>query len=41
VILPTGLSGTYYIIAVADGSGVVAESVETNNTSVRMITINP
>jgi subtilase family serine protease len=41
VVLPTGLSGTYYIIAVADGSGVVAESVETNNTSVRMITINP
>jgi subtilase family serine protease len=41
VVLPTGLTGTYYIIAVADGSGVVAESVETNNTSVRMITINP
>lgn len=38
--LPTGISGKYYIIAVADGTGVVPESSETNNTVARAITIN-
>jgi subtilase family serine protease len=38
--LPTGISGRYYIIAVADADGVVTESSETNNTIARVITIN-
>ena len=37
--LPAGVTGLYYIIAVADGGAVVAESSETNNTLLRMITI--
>ena len=41
VVLPTGLSGRYYLIAVADGTNAVAESNETNNAFSRLITINP
>ena len=37
--LPIGVTGLYYVIAAADGSAVVAESSETNNTLLRMITI--
>lgn len=39
VTLPQGVAGTYYIIAVADAAGAVAEAVETNNTAARPITI--
>jgi subtilase family serine protease len=39
--LPAGVSGVYYILAVADGPGSIAESSETNNTAYRKITINP
>jgi subtilase family serine protease len=39
VTLPTGVSGIYYIIAVADGTNAVAESSESNNTLLRSITI--
>lgn len=41
VTLPVGLTGRYYVIAVADGTNVVAESNETNNALARVITINP
>ena len=41
VVLPVGLAGRYYLIAVADGTNVVAESNETNNAFARLITINP
>ena len=37
--LPPGVSGIYYLLAVADAAGTVAESSETNNTAARMITI--
>jgi subtilase family serine protease len=33
VIPPATASGTYYVLATADGNNVVAESVETNNAS--------
>ena len=39
VVLPSGLSGLYYIIAVADGPGTVAETNETNNALPKGITI--
>jgi subtilase family serine protease len=39
VTLPPVNAGAYYIIAVADAAGAVAEAVETNNTSARPITI--
>ena len=38
--LPAGISGKYYIIAVADGLTVVAEAIETNNAVARLITIS-
>ncbi len=41
VAIPTGISGRYYLLAVADGWGVVAESSEVNNLGLRLITINP
>jgi subtilase family serine protease len=41
VQIPTGLSGAYYLLVVADGSGVVAEANEANNVRVRALTINP
>ena len=40
VPLPSGVSGTFYLIAVADGGGQVAESSEANNNAVRVIQIN-
>jgi subtilase family serine protease len=39
VVLPPGLSGLYFIIAVADGPGAVAETNESNNALARGITI--
>jgi thermitase len=41
ITIPTGLSGRYYLVFVADGNGQVAEARETNNTRVVSITINP
>jgi Fungalysin metallopeptidase (M36)/CARDB/Fungalysin/Thermolysin Propeptide Motif len=41
ITIPTGLSGRYYLIFVADGNGQVAEARETNNTRAASITINP
>ena len=41
VTVPTGISGRYYLLAVSDGYGVVAESSEVNNLGLRLITINP
>jgi subtilase family serine protease len=41
VPIPTGLSGRYYLIVVADGNHAVVESKETNNTRVLSVTINP
>jgi subtilisin family serine protease/subtilase family serine protease len=38
--IPAGIvPGTYYVIAVADGGGVVAEAVESNNSRTRAISI--
>ena len=37
--LPPGVAGKYYLIAVADGISAIAESIETNNTLARLITI--
>src|SRR5262249_54313696 len=39
VVLPAGLTGTYFILAVADGPGVVGETNENNNAAARGITI--
>lgn len=42
VSVPAGTAtGSYFIIAQADGNLVVAESVETNNTTAKSITIGP
>ena len=40
VTLPSDVTGKYYLIAVADGGTTVAESNESNNTLIRLITIN-
>ena len=39
VVIPGGLSGTYYLFAIADGTGVVAEALEGNNAFVRLVQI--
>ena len=40
--IPAGTAtGTYYVIATADSTGVVAESVETNNASAVVLRIGP
>ena len=39
VVLPPGLTGLYYILAVADGPSVVAETNENNNAIAKGITI--
>jgi subtilase family serine protease len=39
VPLPSGMSGSFYLIVVADGGQAVAESSETNNASARLIQI--
>ena len=41
VTVPAGLSGRYFLLAVADGLGAVAESNELNNVGLRLVTINP
>ena len=40
VVIPSGLSGSYYIFAVADATGVVAEASEGNNSFLRLVQIN-
>jgi subtilase family serine protease len=41
-LIPAGTAaGSWYIIAKADGEGVVAESAETNNTYARLIKLGP
>jgi hypothetical protein len=40
VAIPPGLSGSYYLLVVADGTGVVIESNEANNVGYRTLTIN-
>jgi subtilase family serine protease len=39
--IPTGLSGRYYLLVVADGDRVVAEASEANNVRVLVTTIMP
>lgn len=41
VTLPPGVSGRYYLLAVADGNKVVVEAMETNNVLARLMTIKP
>jgi hypothetical protein len=41
VAIPAGLSGTRYLLVVADGTGLVVESSETNNVWARQVIINP
>jgi subtilase family serine protease len=41
VTIPPGLSGTYYLIAVANGYGTAPEASTTNNTRLKAITITP
>jgi subtilisin family serine protease/subtilase family serine protease len=42
VQLPANLTtGTYYLIGKADADGVVAETLETNNTFVRLVQVGP
>ena len=40
ITIPTGLSGSYYLFAVADGTSVVTEASEGNNTFLRVIQIS-
>jgi subtilase family serine protease len=40
VVIPSGLSGSYYVFAVADATGVVAEASEGNNSFLRLVQIN-
>jgi subtilase family serine protease len=39
VLIPDGFSGSYYLLAVADGNVTIAESSETNNVTARLVTI--
>jgi subtilase family serine protease len=41
IVIPGGLSGSYYLFAVADGTSVVAEASETNNAFLRVVQITP
>ena len=41
IVIPSGLSGRYYLLIVADGNNAVVESKETNNIRAVSITINP
>ena len=41
VSIPSGLSGSYYLFAIADGTNVVEEASETNNTFIRLVQITP
>ncbi len=41
VTLPTGVTGSFFLLVVADGYAVVAESSEVNNMTPRLLTINP
>lgn len=39
--LPAGLTGSFFLFAVSDGNGNVAEASESNNSAARVIQINP
>jgi subtilase family serine protease len=39
VLIPTGVSGSYYLLVIADGDGLIPESSETNNDKARFLTI--
>ena len=41
VTIPSGLSGTYYLFAIADGANQVQEASESNNTFLRVVQITP
>jgi len=41
VTIPSGLSGTYYLFAIADGTNQVDEASESNNTFLRVVQITP
>jgi subtilase family serine protease len=41
IVIPSGLSGRYYVLIVADGNSAVVESKETNNVRALSVTINP
>jgi hypothetical protein len=41
VPLPSGMTGSFYLIVVADGGGAVPESSELNNMVQRLIQIAP
>jgi subtilase family serine protease len=41
VTIPSGISGTWYLFALADNTGVIAEASETNNSTLRTILISP
>jgi subtilase family serine protease len=42
LVIPAGTtSGSYFLIAVADGNDVIAEAIETNNTRSRSIQVGP
>ena len=41
VTIPSGLSGSYYLFAIADAASQVEEASEGNNTFLRLVQINP
>ena len=41
VPLPSGISGIFYVLVVADATQLVAEYSEVNNTTARLIQITP
>ena len=40
VIPPQTAPGSYFIVAAADGDGVIAEASESNNTTARRLTVS-
>ncbi len=40
VVVPGGRSGTFYLLAIADGTGVIAEANEGNNRGWRKVTVS-
>src|SRR4029453_6808766 len=41
VTIPSGLSGTYFLFAIADGANQIEEASESNNTFLRVVEITP
>ncbi len=41
VTIPSGLSGTYHLFAIADGANQVEEASESNNNFLRVVQITP